>query len=297
MNWDSLVKAILQACQNVAWKLLGAALVLIIGKLIIHFIVSRLKKGSFLRNKLKYGERNATVRGFIISFVNIALHVFLAVSVVAILGIPLASIVTVLGSAGVAISLAVQGALGNLASGLMLLVFKPFEVGDYIEAEDKGGTVTELGIFYTTLRTPDNRTVVVPNSSLTTSTLTNYSKEKKRRLDIEVEVAYGSDLEAVKRTVRRVTDRHSDICDDPAPFIRLTEMRDSALCLTLRVWCDSAVFWDLKFNLLEEIYVALGEDGIEIPFNSMDIYLHENRPAGSPKDGIPQPPDRKEDTP
>lgn len=280
MDFESVGKAILQVCQDVAWKLLGAALVLVIGKLMIRFMLSRMKKGSALRNKLGHGERDATVRGFLISFVNIALHVFLVVSIVAILGVPLASIVTVLGSAGVAISLAVQGALSNLASGLMLLIFKPFENGDYIEAGDKGGTVTELGIFYTTLKTPDNRTVVVPNSNLTTATLTNYSKEKNRRLDIEVEVAYGSELEAVKRTVRRVIDRHPEICADPAPFIRLTEMRDSALCLTLRVWCESAGFWDLKFNLLEEIYVALGEDGIKIPFNAMDVYLHEDSPDG-----------------
>ncbi|MGM9636616.1 MAG: mechanosensitive ion channel family protein [Eubacteriales bacterium] len=280
MDFESAGKAILQVCQDLAWKLLGAALVLIIGKLIINFIISRMKKGSVLRNKLGHGDRDATVRGFVINFVNISLHIFLVVSIVSILGIPLASIVTVLGSAGVAISLAIQGALGNLASGVMLLVFKPYENGDYIETEDKGGTVTEIGIFYTTLKTPDNRTIVVPNSNLTTTTLINYSKEKTRRLDIEVEVAYGSDVEAVKRTVRRVTDRHPEIVADPAPFIRLTEMRDSALCLTLRVWCESAVFWDLKFNLLEEIYVALGEDGIRIPFNSMDVYVHEDRPDG-----------------
>lgn len=185
----------------------------------------------------------------------------------------MASIVAVIGSIGLAISLAVQGALGNLASGIMLLVFKPFRIGDFIESEEYSGTVSDMGVFYTTLLSTDNRTVVIPNKLLTESTIVNYSTQEKRRLDIQLDVAYGSDLELVKQTVLEVAARHGEVLNDPSPSVRLTEMRDSSLRVTLKLWCANSDYWALKYSLLEEILEEFGNAGIDIPFPQLDVHV------------------------
>lgn len=267
MDWNTFWTNVAMVCQDIAWRLLGAIFLLVVGKLVISFVIKRLKKGKLAQ------KADATVHGFVISFAKIAMYVVLAVSIIAVLGVPMASIITVLGSVGVAISLAVQGTLGNLASGIMLLVFKPFRDGDYIEVDSYGGTVTEIGVFYTTVITGDNRTVVIPNSTLTSSTLINYSKKDTRRLDIEIGVDYESDIELVKRTVLEVVGKHENIKKDPAPFIRLTNLGDSSLDMTLRVWCDANDYWSLKFDLLEEIVAVLAQKNINIPYPTLDVHL------------------------
>ncbi len=267
MDWNQLLTDFVELCKNVAWRLLLALLVLIVGK-IISAIVIRLLKKKALTKKL-----DPTVHGFVLSFTKVAMGVIIAIIIVAVLGIPTASVITVLGSVGVAISLALQGTLGNMASGLMLLIFRPFKDGDFIEVSGQSGTVTEIAIFYTSIVTVDNRQVVIPNSTLTSSLLINYSAFKLRRLDVDFNVAYGSDVEKVKKTVMTVLERHKDIMSDPAPFIRMTDMKSNTLCVTLRAWCEKDNYWDLKFNLLEEIYEEFKAAGIEIPFQQVDVHV------------------------
>lgn len=267
MDWKAFFERVLLVCESAAWKIVAAGLLLLVGHLVIKTVVKRMEKSRFVK------KADRTVHRFMISLVKVSAYIFLIISVVAILGVPLASLITVLGSAGVAISLAVQGTLGNLASGVMLLLFKPFRVGEYIESGGHEGFVNEIGIFYTTLVSHDKRMVVIPNSNLTSSTLTNYSREKVRRLDVPLALAYGTDQERVRKAVMEVLARHEDILDDPAPAIRLTAMQDSWICMTLRVWCDWYHYWDLNFDLQEEIYKHFGEVGLDFQFPVVEVHM------------------------
>ncbi len=267
MDWNQIWQSVLTFCVDIAWKIVLSLLVLLVGNLIIRLILKQIKSGKASR------KMDPTALTFIHSFLKIGLYAVLAVCIVGILGVETASIITVLATCGAALALALQGSLSNMAGGLMLLIFRPFRVGDFLEACGNSGTVIEVGIFYTVVRTGDNRHVTIPNGSLLNSVMINYSKEKDRRVDIELSVAYGTDVEKAKDVVMAIVDRHEKILKDPAPFIRMTAMADSSLQITLRVWADSADYWGVKFDLTEGINKAFAENGISIPFPQMDVHV------------------------
>ena len=271
INWNQLLNNIAGVCTNIVLKLLASAIIFFVGRAIIKFVVKKLS------NSKKMSKLDLTVKNFVVSFVKIAAYVLLTVSIVAIMGVPMASIIAVIGSVGVAISLAVQGTLSNLASGLMILVFKPFKLGDFVEAGGDSGTVTDMGIFYTTLTTGDNRTIVMPNSSIPGTRLLNYSKTETRRVDIQLDVEYGTDIELVKKTVLEEVNKCSEVINDPAPFVRLTEMKDSSLCVTLRVWCKAGDFWGLKFKLLENLNNEFENKGINFAYPHMSVEIKDKK--------------------
>lgn len=271
INWNEILGTIVDVCVDVALKILFSVIVLIIGRIIIKAVSKRMRKSRALE------KADPMAKKFFEAFVKIALNISLVVLIVAIMGVPMASIVAVIGSVGVAISLAVQGTLSNLSSGLMLLVFKPFKLDDYVESGDYGGTVTDMGVFYTTLTAPDNRTIVIPNSELTASILVNYSTKDTRRLEIKLNVEYGCDVDKVKQVISNILASHEEILTDKAPFIRLTEFGESALCVTVRVWCKGSEFWGLKFNLIEEINEAFNKEGITIPFNQLTVTIDQKK--------------------
>ncbi len=267
MDWNQIGQSILNFCLDLAWKIVLAILVLVIGNLLIKFILKKITTGKAAQ------KMDPTALTFINSFLKIGLYAVLVVCIVGILGVETASVVTVLATCGAALALALQGSLSNMAGGLMLLIFRPFRVGDFLEACGNSGTVIEVGIFYTVVRTGDNRHVTIPNGSLLNSVMINYSKEKDRRVDIELSVAYGTDVEKAKDVVMAIVDRHEKILKDPAPFIRMTAMADSSLKITLRVWTDSAEYWGVKFDLTEDINKAFAENAISIPFPQMDVHV------------------------
>lgn len=269
MNLETIFERLSSSCVDIAFRLLGALIVFIVGRWIIRQLMKHFPAGT------KKHPLDPTAKSFIENTVKTALYVIMIITIVGILGVPMASIIAVVGSAGAAIALALQGALSNLASGFVLLVLKPLKLGDYIECGDISGSVTDLGIFYTTLITPDNRHITVPNSNLTTGTIVNYSREKTRRLDIVFQVDYSSDTEAVKAMIMKVAAAHSYVLTDPAPFVRLTQLDSSSLNFTLRVWCLAENFWDLKFDLTEQVKAALDENGISIPFNQLDVHIKQ----------------------
>ena len=269
INWQGVWDSLVGICIDIAIKLIVAALVLVVGRFIIKAVMRKMRKSKVL------AKSEATAKKFLEAFVNIALNVSLIVLVVAILGVPMASIVAVIGSVGVAISLAVQGTLSNLASGIMMLVFRPFKLDDYIESGDYSGTVTDMGVFYTTLTAPDNRTIVVPNSSLTSATLVNYSTKDTRRLDIPVNIEYGSDINRIREVANNVIARHGEILTDIAPVVKVTELRDSSLCVTVRVWCGRNDFWPLKFALNEELIDEFTKNGITVAYNRMNVTIDQ----------------------
>lgn len=259
--WDSLVAL----AVSVAGKLLASVLVFIIGKFLIKLVLKLVKKSKLMQ------KAEATVAHFLFNFIRIGLYALLTVTVITIMGVPMASVVAAIASAGVAIGLALQGSLSNLAGGIMILMFKPFKIDDYVTAGEESGTVIDIGIFYTVLKTPDNRQIMIPNGKVMGDSITNVSVYDTRRLDLSFGVAYGSDVEKVKAVLLDEANKHALVLKDPQPFCRMTAHGDSSLDFALRVWTKAGDYWTVNFDLLESINARFAKEGIEIPYPTMDV--------------------------
>ena len=243
--------------------------IIFVGFKLTSFLIKRLKKSKALS---KVDHSLAT---FVCSLLNIAAKVIILITAASVMGLPVTSFITMLASAGVAIGLALQGALSNLAGGVMLLLFHPFKVGDYIETVDGSGTVHSITVFYTILKTPDNKKITLPNGTLTASAITNYSSEPTRRVDIDLSVEYTADVAQVKAMMMELMEQHPLIMKDPAPFCRLTSQGQSALVVTMRAWCKREDYWDVKLDLTEESKLALDRAGISIPYPQLDVHVKQ----------------------
>ena len=252
-----------EATSNItsfAGKLLFAALVLLVGSFVIRRGMRLLEK-KFAKNKM-----DAMVKKFAFSFLRVALYVLLIISVVGILGVPLASVIAVLASAGAAIGLALQGALANFAGGIMLMVFKPFKIGDYIEAAGAAGTVQEVMLFYTVLITPDNKRITIPNGALMNANIVDYSAEDTRRVDLAFTCARSESAERVREVILAAAAECGDILTEPEPpFAMVGDCTNDALGFTVRVWCKTEKYWDVYFDLKQRITNALAANGIRNP--------------------------------
>ena len=249
-------------------NLLRGILVLVVGFFLVHWVIKLLGKND------KYVRIEPTLKGFLDNLIRIVMYVVVILTAANIMGIPMTSIVTLVASAGVAISLALQGALSNLIGGLMLLLLKPIAVNEYVKAGDIEGTVKRIGAFYTELATPDNRFISVPNSTLTNTAIINFSRLVVRRLDVVFRVSYQADIDQVKRVLMEVVSRNDAVEPDPAPAVILTECGDSALAFTIRLWTKD--YWGVNFFLLEEGKKALDRAGIPIPYPQMDVHLKQD---------------------
>ena len=267
ISCQTFLSLLVQFATSFGIKLLGAILIFIVGLKITSWITK------ILRTSPKLDKLDVSLRSFLTSFVKIILYVILVITVAMILGVPVTSFITVLASCGVAIGLALQGSLSNFAGGLMILFFKPFKVGDYIEAQGESGTVVGISVVYTELLTPDNKRITVPNGALTNSTIKNYSAEPLRRVDLTFSVAYDSSDEAVKNIINTVIESHPLALKDPAPFVRLSQHGDSALVYVARVWCKNADYWSVYFDILEKVKADFDAEGISIPYPQMDVHI------------------------
>ena len=261
LNW------LVGVAQNVGLKLLAAILVWIVGSLIIKGILKIFPNGK------KFAKMDPTVKSFLNSFVNIGLWVILIVCIVAILGVPMASVIAAIASCGVAIGLAMQGSLSNLAGGIMLLLFRPFSVGEFIETSGVSGTVSEIGIFYTMLITVDNKHVTIPNGTMMNNTVVNYSREELRRVDMDFGITYESDSEKACEIAKRIASAHTDVKTDMDVFARVTSLGDSAVIVTVRVWAEAGNYWGVKFDLTTEIRKALEKEGVSCAYPHMDVTI------------------------
>ena len=266
-NVDQIIKNLAVGASDFAIKAIIALVVMIVGFRIISGLEKRLKKPH------KFSKLDASVKGFIISFLTISLKILLMVIVLSIVGVPMASLVTIVGSCAVAIGLALQGGLSNIAGGLMILIFKPFKVGDYISANGLDGTVKNITMFYTTLTTIDNKVIQLPNGALSNTSIINFSANKTRRVDLDLSVAYNSDIEKVKKVVNSVIDKHKLVLHDQDKLVRLKKHDESALIFTARAWVLSENYWTVYFDLLEEIKKEFDKNNIEIPFNQLDVHM------------------------
>jgi small conductance mechanosensitive channel len=248
---------------NLLPKLIFAIVILVVGFKVVNLILKRMEQHDT--------DSHRIVRKFLRLILSIALKTILILTAANTVGIPITSLVAVLASAGVAVALALQDSLSNIASGVFLVVNQAYEIGDFIEANGVSGTVQEVKLFQTVLLTPDNRRVLIPNSSVAASTLINYSSEDTRRVDFEVGVSYDSNVDQVKSILVAIAQNHPSVLQDPAPMARLANFGDSSIDFTFRVWCKSEDYWKVKFDLNEEIIRVLNEQHIEIPYPQITI--------------------------
>ncbi len=264
---DKLLEKLTEGGIDLGFKLLFFFLILFIGFRIVKFILRFIKRGK------GFNRLEKSVQTFILSFANISLKCMVFIISLSYLGIPMTSLVTVLGTASLAVGLAMQGGLTNMVGGLLILVFKPFKVGDWIECDTSSGSVEEIGIFYTVLKTLDCTKVVLPNGNLANATVKNFSSNEKRKLCIDFSVSYNSDIDKVKKVLNEVIDKEELVLHDEEIFVRLTEHAESALIFTVRVWTKNSDFWNLKFNLLENVKKAFDKNKIEIPYPQVDVHM------------------------
>ena len=264
---DKFLNKITEGGIDLGFKLLVFILILIIGFRIVKVLLKIIKRGRGF-NKL---ERS--VQTFILSFISISLKCLVFIIGLSYLGVPMTSLVTLLGTASLAIGLAMQGGLTNMVGGLLILVFKPFKVGDWIESDGISGSVEEIGIFYTVLKTLDCTKVVLPNGNLTNANIKNFSSHHKRKLCVDFSVSYKSDIDKVKQVLNEVINSEDMILKDEEIFVRLTNHSDSALIFTVRVWTKNSDYWSVKFNLLENVKKEFDKNDIEIPFTQLDVHL------------------------
>lgn len=269
MSWQTFLSLITQFATSMGLKLLGAIIIFVLGLKLTSWLCK------IIRTSPKLDKLDVSLRSFLTSFLRIVLYIVLLITIAMILGVPVTSFITILASCGVAIGLALQGSLSNFAGGLMILFFKPFKVGDYIEAQGESGTVVGISVVYTELLTPDNKRITVPNGALTNSSIKNYSAETLRRVDLTFGVAYDSNDETVKNIILSAIAAHPNALKDPAPFVRLSQHGDSALVYTARIWCNNADYWTVYFDILETVKAEFDKNGISIPFPQMDVHIKE----------------------
>ena len=231
---------------------------------------------SFLRKTLARARIDRTLVSFVSSMAYVAVIVFVVVAALGQLGVETASIIAVLGAAGLAVGLALQGSLSNFAAGVLILVFKPFKVGDYIEAGGTAGSVEEIGILTVELKSPDNRLVIVPNSKVMGDCIVNYTATGTRRLDLAVSVGYGEDLARVQGVLRTILDEEPRVLPEPAAKIGVLELADRGVTVAVRPWVKTADYWDVRFDMLEKIKQRFDAEGIVIPFPQMDVHLRRD---------------------
>ena len=225
-----------------------------------------------IKKSLERANADVGVTQFIDSFIKVGTYAILIMLIATSFGVDAASIIAVFGSAGVAIGLALQGSLSNLAGGVLILILKPFKVGDYIEAAGESGVVSEISVVYTELLTLDNKRITIPNGTLTNSVIENYSSEELRRVDLTFNTAYDCDIETVKKVISKVIEENPMALKNPAPFVRLSEHGENALTYTVRIWCKNADYWDVNFDTIESVKKAFDENGIKIPYYSWSMF-------------------------
>jgi len=267
--WDTLI----ELSASVGLKILLAIAVLVIGLLLIKYLVK------FIVKSKGFNKIDKTVQTFIKSALSITMKILLIISVIGILGVPLTSIIAVLASAGLAIGLALQGALSNFAGGIMILVFRPFKVGDFVDNGTHMGTVDSITIFYTRLLTIDNKLITIPNSTMTTASITNFSAKELRRVDFKFTASYKNDVEKVKRVLTEIAESNPLVLKDQPIMSRLFAHGANSLEYILRVWCQAPDYWTIYFDINEKVKKEFDAQGIEIPYTQMDVHIKGNNIA------------------
>lgn len=264
---NGVVTNLLDSGVELGQRILAAIIIFVVGK----FIVTWLNK--LFAKLLERRNIEAGVQSFLKSMVNILLLLMLGIAVVSKLGIEITGFAALIASAGVTIGMALSGNLQNFAGGVIVLLFRPYKVGDYIESDaGASGTVQEIQIFHTVLKTADNKVVYAPNGSMSNSVVTNYSQESTRRVDFSFSMEYGEDYERVEKVLKDIIAADSRILTTPEPFIRLGEMADSSVNITVRLWVNAADYWNVHFDMKRAVYTTFTKEGISIPYPQVVVH-------------------------
>ena len=250
-------------------KIVGAVVALIVGLWVIGTLTR------FMARIMKKREMDPSLTSFIRSLVNILLKVALVISIAGMVGIEMTSFIAILGAAGLALGLALSGTLQNFAGGVMILIFKPYKVGDVVEAQGYTGKIKEIQIFNTIMLTPDNKTIIIPNGGMATGSMTNYSTEPQRRVDMTFGIGYGDNAAKAKEVLKGLIVADERILKDPEPFIALSELGDSSVNFVVRAWVESTDYWGVYFDMQEKVYNTFAKEGLNIPFPQMDVHVHQ----------------------
>lgn len=269
IDFEKYAQLIMEVTKDIAPKILMALLTLYIGFKITKWLSNMVEK-TMQKHKV-----DISLRKFLSSLISIGLKVLVIVSVASTLGIETTSFIAILGAAGLAIGLALQGSLSNLAGGVLIIFFKPFKVGDLIEAQGHIGEVESIQIFATVLHTKDNKTVIIPNGDLSNGSIINYTAQKTRRVDMTFGIGYGDDIKKAKEILYDIMKADKRILTKPAPFVGLAELADSSVNFTVRPWAKTDDYWGVYFDLNESVKEAFDKEGISIPFPQRDVHLHK----------------------
>ena len=267
-NLEGILTTVYDLAITYGLKILLAVVTLIIGLWIIKLVMKAIGRN------LEKRDVDATLRQFLGSLLSMLLKIMLIISVISMLGVEMTSFVAILAAAGFAVGMALSGTLQNFAGGAMIVIFRPFKVGDFIDAQGYMGTVKEIQIFNTILKTPDNKTIIIPNGGLSTSSMTNFSTEPQRRVDFTFGIGYGDDIDRAKKVIEGLIAADNRILQDPAPFIAVSELADSSVNFVVRVWANATDYWGIHFDMIENVKKAFDKEGISIPFPQTDVHVH-----------------------
>ena len=267
MDLRIMIDSLAQMAVPFALKLVSAILVLAIGLKLSSFFVKSLGKSR------GFQKIDKSVYTFLLSAIKIVLYILVIICTASILGIPATSFITILASAGVAIGLALQGSLSNIAGSIMILIFRPFTVGDFVEVNGISGTVESISLFYTVVLTPDNKVITCPNGAVSNGVITNYSTKDTRRVDITFSASYENDIDKVKSVIKSCVDAQRAVLSVPEPFIGVVSHNQNSVDYVCRVWVNSADYWDVYFSLMESVKAEFDKNGIEIPYPQMDVHV------------------------
>jgi len=268
-SWDDVITMLKTSGVDFAINLATAAVIFYVGRMLVRLLT----RG--IRTVMERQEVDKTLITFVSNLVNMVLLMVVIIAAIGALGVQTTSFIAVLGAAGLAIGLALQGSLSNFAAGVLIVFFRPYKVGDWVEAAGIAGSVEEVQILTTVLKTGDNKRVIVPNAQIMNSVITNYSANDTRRVDMVVGVSYSDDLDKVRDAVQEIIAADQRILDEPACTIAVSELADSSVNFVVRPWVQTSDYWSVKFDLTEAIKKRFDKDGISIPFPQRDVHLHK----------------------
>jgi small conductance mechanosensitive channel len=272
-NPDQVMVLVQEQGTDIGMKIVAAIAIFIIGRWLAHLAVSMVKKA------LAKTQMEDTLERFLCNIVNAVLMVVVIIAAIGALGVQTTSLLAVLGAAGLAIGLSLQGSLSNFASGVLIVMFRPYKVGDYIDAAGVAGTVLEVQIFTTILNTPDNKRIIVPNSQIMDGIITNVSANDTRRIDFVFGCGYGDDIDRVYSVLQDIIDKDERILSDPAPFIALNTLADSSVNFIVRPWVNKADYWEVYNDVTEQVKRRFDAEGLNIPFPQRDVHVYQHSPA------------------
>ena len=269
-DYNALLNNLIEQALWIGLKIILALAIYYVGKWVTHWII-RILDRSFERRNVDLSLRN-----FLRSMIKVVMTILVILAAIQTLGVNTSSFLAIFASAGLAVGMALSGTLQNFAGGVILLLLRPYRIGDFITAQGQSGTVKSIGLFSTQLSTPDNRIIYVPNSAISSSIVDNYSQPTTRRVDWKVSISYGDDIDVVRKEILAMLTQDKRVLNDPAPIVVLAELGNSAVILSVRAWAANADYWDLFWGINERIYKELPQKGIHFPYPQMDIHVKQN---------------------